>query len=79
MYDHFEMTLPEVPAKRVLLWLRQSTEIRRLENLNEIIAVLDTYELNYTYVRAISCPSAYTHTHTHSRTAFCSRRVTLPQ
>ena len=48
MYDHMGLPLPEKPGRRVLLWLRQHLENRRLQNIDAIIDVLNTYNMSYT-------------------------------
>ncbi len=55
MYAHMGVQLPEKPARKVLLWLRQHLENRRLENLDQIVAVLNRYNMSYTLVE-VRCP-----------------------
>jgi hypothetical protein len=49
MYAHMGVALPTSPPKKVLVVLRDQAR-RRVENKDELVAVMDRYNLSYTYV-----------------------------
>ena len=50
MYKHMNMVLPDKPAKKVLFWLRTPRMSRELLNADELVKVVESYNLSYTYV-----------------------------
>lgn len=48
MYEYMNMTLPKKPAKKVLFWLRTPLHPRELLNTDELIKVVESYNLSYT-------------------------------
>ena len=50
MYKFMGMELPERPAKKVLFWLRPDPHGRSILNIDEVTALVDSYNIPYTYV-----------------------------
>ena len=48
MYEHMNTTLPTVPPRRVLLYLRQGQESRQLYKLDVLLGVMQKLKVNYT-------------------------------
>jgi hypothetical protein len=48
VYAHLGVPLPPKPAKRVLLWLRAPGLGRAIINQDELIKVIESYNLSYT-------------------------------
>jgi hypothetical protein len=49
MYDFMNTTLPAVPKRRLLFFLRQHLENRRLHNLDALTAVAEAYNIPFSY------------------------------
>lgn len=48
VYKYMNMTLPRKPARRVLFWMRMPHFPRELLNTQEILAVVESYNISYT-------------------------------
>ena len=48
MYRHMDTTLPTTPPRRVLLFLRQHIENRRLYKVDMLIDIMEKLHVNYT-------------------------------
>ena len=53
MYEHMNRTLPTTPPRRVLLYLRQGLENRRVYKVDMLIDIMKKLKVNYTYVVAV--------------------------
>ena len=49
MYKHMGMKLPDVPPKKVLFMLRANNR-RKMHNLPELLKIVESYNLSYSYV-----------------------------
>jgi hypothetical protein len=54
MYEHMGLTLPEVPANKVLFWLRTPPLYRSLLNPDEVLKIVNYYNMSYTYGRVVA-------------------------
>ncbi len=50
MYEHMGLTLPEVPTNKVLFWLRTPPLYRSLLNMDDVLKIVNYYNMSYTYV-----------------------------
>ncbi len=50
MYRHLNLTLASSPPRRVLFYLRQTSEQRLLVNVQELVDIVSSYGMEYTYV-----------------------------
>ena len=49
MYDFLGVDLPRKPARRVLFWMRPQGKPRSITNLQELLALTESYNVPYTY------------------------------
>ena len=50
IYEYMNLTLPEKPPEKVLFWLRTPRLPRELMNTDELVSVVESYNLSYTCV-----------------------------